>query len=76
MLFRSPDIPGWEVLAQLRANEATRTVPVVAVSADATTAQIKRLLDAGANDYITKPIDVPKLLSILADHLPALDHAA
>ena len=51
-------------------------MPVVAVSADATPAQIKRLLDAGASDYITKPIDVPKLLRILADRLPALDHAA
>jgi PAS domain S-box-containing protein len=71
-----PDMPGWEVMVELRACEATRDMPIVAVSADATPAQIKRILAAGANDYVTKPIDVPKLLSILEARLPALQSAA
>jgi PAS domain S-box-containing protein len=71
-----PDMPGWEVMAQLRASEATRGMPIVAVSADATPAQIKRILAAGANDYVTKPIDVPKLLGILETRLPVLESAA
>jgi CheY-like chemotaxis protein len=69
-------MPGWEVMVELRACEATRDMPIVAVSADATPAQIKRILAAGANDYVTKPIDVPKLLSILEARLPALQSAA
>jgi PAS domain S-box-containing protein len=53
-----PDMPGWEVLAALKANEATRRIPTIVVSADATAGQLKRLMDAGARNYITKPIDI------------------
>ena len=58
-----PDIPGWDVLAELQGSEATRHIPTIIVSADATEGQCKRLLDAGARDYITKPIDVDGILS-------------
>ena len=64
-----PDIPGREVLAALRADPITRNIPVVVVSADATAPQIERLLQAGALDYLTKPIVVPTLMQILARHL-------
>ena len=64
-----PDIPGWEVLASLQADPATRDLPTVVVSADATSPQIKRLMAAGALDYLTKPIHVPRLMQILARHL-------
>ncbi|MEY2546210.1 MAG: hypothetical protein QOG48_1327, partial [Verrucomicrobiota bacterium] len=53
-----PDMPGWDVLAQLQAHEATRNIPTVVISADATTQQIQRLLAAGARAYLTKPLDV------------------
>ncbi len=55
-----PDINGREVLRLLRSSEETRDIPVIVVSADATSAQIARLKLAGAQDYITKPIDVPQ----------------
>jgi CheY-like chemotaxis protein len=55
-----PDLPGSEVLAQLKAEEATRHIPVVVISADATARQIERLIDAGAREYLTKPLDVAK----------------
>ncbi len=60
-----PDMGGVEVLGHLRANELTRRVPVIIVSADASPGQIERLIGAGANDYITKPIDVEDLLRLL-----------
>ena len=53
-----PDMPGWDVLAELQGSEATRRIPTIIVSADATEGQFKRLLDAGARSYITKPIDL------------------
>ena len=60
-----PDLPGWEVLAQLQANEATRHIPVVVISADATARQIERLMAAGARTYLTKPVDVDEFCRIL-----------
>lgn len=64
-----PDRPGWNVLADLQADPRTCDIPTIIVSADATPNQIKRLMQAGARDYITKPIDVRALLEILREHL-------
>lgn len=58
-----PDLDGSEVLSQLRADERTRAIPVVVLSADATTARRKQLLASGAVDYVTKPIAVEGLLA-------------
>ena len=63
-----PDMPGEEVLARLRADPATAGTPVVVLSADATPDHIRRLMAAGADAYLTKPISVRALLQ-------ALDHA-
>lgn len=52
-----PDLPGDEVLRQLQADEDTRHIPVVMVSADATKGQARRLMDLGARAYLTKPLD-------------------
>ena len=59
-----PDIGGEQVLERLRDDPATASIPVVIVSADATSGQIQRLLASGASSYITKPIDVRELLGI------------
>ncbi|MFZ1220199.1 MAG: ATP-binding protein [Chthoniobacterales bacterium] len=53
-----PDLPGWQVLGQLKADPATRNIPVIVISADATAPQIKRLLSSGARAYLTKPLDL------------------
>jgi signal transduction histidine kinase/ActR/RegA family two-component response regulator len=60
-----PDISGQQVLAELRADPRLRQVPVVVISADATPGQITRLRDAGADEYLTKPLDVSLLLDIV-----------
>jgi PAS domain S-box-containing protein len=60
-----PDVAGWDVLSQLKAGEATRDIPVIIISADATTRQIERLLAAGATAYLTKPLDIAEFFSVL-----------
>jgi len=60
-----PDLPGWDVLSQLKADSTTRHIPVVVISADATKRQMNRLMSAGAAHYLTKPLDVNKFFQVL-----------
>ncbi len=60
-----PDLPGWEVLSKLKADPSTAQIPVVVISADATTPQVKRLLKAGAANYLTKPLDVAEFFHVV-----------
>ncbi|HEY6672479.1 MAG TPA: ATP-binding protein, partial [Solirubrobacterales bacterium] len=60
-----PDIGGDEVLARLRADERTRDIPVVVLSADATNRTPGPLLEAGAQAYLTKPIGMRQLLEVV-----------
>ena len=66
-----PDISGEDVLREVQADPALRGTPIVIVSADATPAQVKRLLAAGARAYLTKPIDVQELLAVIEAGLEA-----
>ena len=66
-----PDVPGWEVLARLQADERTRHIPVVVISADATERQIERLRHAGAHAYLTKPLDVRRFIEVVRGALSA-----
>jgi PAS domain S-box-containing protein len=66
-----PDIPGEEVLRRLRADSRTASIPVVVISADATRDSLDRLRLAGADAYLTKPLDLDEFLSTLEAHLPA-----
>ena len=58
-----PDIDGLELLRHLKADPSTADIPVVAVSADALASQIDAALQAGAQQYLTKPISVSELLT-------------
>jgi len=61
------DIPGSEVLKILRDDPTTADIPVAIVSADAMPRQVQRLLSSGAIDYLTKPIDIHRLLALVDD---------
>jgi signal transduction histidine kinase/CheY-like chemotaxis protein len=60
-----PDVTGAVVLQRLKADPELRGIPVVIVSADATPGQVRRMLDRGASDYLTKPLDVPNFVEVV-----------
>jgi CheY-like chemotaxis protein len=66
-----PDVSGAEVLARLKADARTCSIPVVVLSADATKSQVDRLLAAGASDYLTKPLDIDRFLKIIEQQMQA-----
>jgi PAS domain S-box-containing protein len=66
-----PDIDGLDLLRQFKADPVTAGVAVVVVSADALGAQIDAALDAGALRYLTKPVSVAEVLSVIDELLHA-----
>ena len=60
-----PDVDGDVVVRLLAADPRTRDIPVVMLSADASPGQIRALREAGVRDYLTKPIDVARLLALV-----------
>jgi len=66
-----PDLPGDEVLREVRGDAVLGRTPLVILSADATPGRIERLRAAGASTYLTKPIDVQRLLALLDETLGA-----
>ncbi len=64
-----PDMLGEEFLLRLRAMPETREIPVVVISADATSGQADRLLASGARGYLTKPVEVKKFFALLDEVL-------
>lgn len=60
-----PVMNGYEVLARIRENETTSAIPVVAVSANAMPSDVKAGLEAGFNEYITKPIKIDNFFEII-----------
>ena len=57
-----PGIDGWETTRLMRAAPETRTVPIIALTAHAMAGDRDRALEAGCNDYDTKPVDLDRLL--------------
>ena len=65
-----PVMDGYEVLARLRSNEATRDIKVVMVSALGGKLDIKNAMEIGADAYLTKPLVVQKLYDVLNELIP------
>jgi CheY-like chemotaxis protein len=63
-----PEMDGYEVLRRLRLHDASRDIPVIAVSANAMPGDIAHGLAAGFVEYLTKPLDMQKLIA-------AVEHA-
>jgi PAS domain S-box-containing protein len=68
-----PDISGLELLRHLKADAELGKIPVIVVSADATTSRMAEALSLGAAHYVTKPLDVARFLGMLDDTLESLE---
>jgi two-component system cell cycle response regulator DivK len=68
MDIRLPDMSGIEVLSRLRMHERTARVPVLAVTAEAMKGDLERLLEAGFDGYLSKPVDLDELLTAVELH--------
>ena len=58
-----PEIDGWECVRRLRADDATRAIPIIALTAHAMVGDRERALAAGCDEFDTKPIDFAGLLT-------------
>ena len=57
-----PVLSGWEATQKLKANDATRSIPVIALTAHAMAEDEKRARESGCDDYDTKPVELTRLL--------------
>ena len=69
--IRLPDISGFDVARSLKADEVTRSIPVIALTAFVRTEHQRQALESGCDGYISKPVDVVNFLRIVKTWLGA-----
>jgi CheY-like chemotaxis protein len=66
-----PVMDGWEATRTLKGDDATRAIPVVALTAHAMSTDREKALEAGCDAYETKPVELPRLLETIETLLDA-----
>ena len=61
-----PVIDGWEATRRIKANDATRRIPVIALTAHAMAGDREKAMEVGCEDYDTKPVELSRLLGKIA----------
>jgi len=64
-----PVMDGWEAAIRLKGDDATAAIPIIALTAHAMAGDREKCLEAGADDYDTKPVDFKRLLGKINDLL-------
>jgi CheY-like chemotaxis protein len=64
-----PDADGYQILGELKTTPETAGIPVVALTANAMNSEVRRGIQAGFDDYLTKPISIDELLATLETYL-------
>lgn len=67
-----PIMDGWEATRQIKGDPATRSIPVIALTAHAMASDREKALQSGCDDYDTKPVDLQRLLDKIQALLPDL----
>jgi len=66
-----PEIDGWEATRRLKSDKQTRRIPVIALTAHAMSSDRQRCMEAGCDDYDTKPVDFQRLTAKIQAALQA-----
>ena len=61
-----PEIDGWEATRRIKTDDSTRRIPIVALTAHAMVSDRERAMEAGCDDYDSKPVELKRLLSKIA----------
>ena len=61
-----PVIDGWEATRRIKADEATRRIPIIALTAHAMAGDREKAMEVGCEDYDTKPVEISRLLAKIA----------
>ena len=64
-----PEMDGYETARAIRQMDRFRTLPIIALTAKAMAGDREKCLEAGASDYITKPVDIDRLLAMMSQWL-------
>ncbi len=71
-----PIMDGYQAMREIRARKAWQDIPIIALTARAMPEEQERCIEAGANDYLVKPVDIERLLTLLRVWLFKLEKAA
>lgn len=65
-----PEMDGYEAIGKIKSDEELKDIPVIAITAQAMTGDREKCLEAGADGYLSKPVNVDELMQVLQQLIP------